>query len=74
MEHQKAITTIAFGSCDRQDLPQDIWKAVAQNEPDLWIWTGDNIYGDSDDMKVLLDKYMKQKSGKDYSAFRKKHK
>ncbi len=69
---KRAITTIAFGSCDRQDLPQDIWKAVAQNQPDLWIWTGDNIYGDSDDMKVLHDKYMKQKSGKDYSAFRKK--
>ncbi|MBU6168900.1 MAG: alkaline phosphatase family protein, partial [Bacteroidetes bacterium] len=42
---KQAITTIAFGSCDRQDLPQDIWKAVAQNQPDLWIWTGDNIYG-----------------------------
>lgn len=69
---KRAITTIAFGSCDRQDLPQDIWKAVAQNQPDLWIWTGDNIYGDSDDMKVLHDKYMTQKSGKDYSAFRKK--
>lgn len=69
---QRAITTIAFGSCDRQDLPQDIWKAVAQHQPDLWIWTGDNIYGDSDDMKVLLDKYKLQKGGKEYRAFRKK--
>lgn len=69
---KRSITTIAFGSCNRQDLPQDIWKAVAQNQPDLWIWTGDNIYGDSEDMNVLNKKYLKQKNGKDYQIFRKK--
>ncbi len=70
---KRPITTIAFGSCNREDLPQDIWKAIAQNQPDIWIWTGDNIYGDSEDMKILHNKYTKQKSGKDYRAFRKKN-
>ena len=51
------ITTIAFGSCNRQDLPQVIWPAINQNNPDVWVWLGDNIYGDSDDMNVLRQKY-----------------
>jgi hypothetical protein len=29
---KRPITTIAFGSCNREDLPQDIWKAIAQNQ------------------------------------------
>lgn len=66
----KKVTTIAFGSCNRQDLPQDIWHAIALNKPDVWIWTGDNIYGDSEDMNVLKKKYLIQKNGKGYQHFR----
>ena len=69
---RKKITTIAFGSCNRQDLPQDIWNQIALNKPDLWIWTGDNIYGDSEDMSILKGKYLKQKKGSAYQNFRKK--
>ena len=65
------ITTIAFGSCDRQDLPQDIWNKIALNKPDLWIWTGDNIYGDSEDMNLMKEKYLLQKNGTAYQNFRK---
>lgn len=67
----KIITTIAFGSCNREDLPQDIWYKIASNKPDLWIWTGDNIYGDSEDMNVLKEKYLLQKNGVPYQEFRK---
>ncbi|MEJ8757809.1 alkaline phosphatase D family protein [Pontibacter sp. H259] len=54
---EKPIDTIAFGSCNRQNLPQVIWPAINQNKPDVWVWLGDNIYGDSDDMNVLQQKY-----------------
>jgi alkaline phosphatase D len=67
---QKKVSTIAFGSCNREDLPQDIWNQIALNNPDLWIWTGDNIYGDSEDMNVLKEKYLKQKNGTAYRKFR----
>ncbi|MER2998001.1 alkaline phosphatase D family protein [Pontibacter populi] len=53
----KPVDTIAFGSCNRQDLPQVIWPAINQNNPDVWIWLGDNIYGDSENMDVLKQKY-----------------
>ncbi len=64
------LQTIAFGSCARQDLPQDIWRDVLANEPDLWIWLGDNIYGDTEDMTVMAAKYQMQKSGELYQQLR----
>ena len=62
----KNLTTIAFGSCSRQDLPQTMWPMVLKQNPDLWIWLGDNIYGDSKDMSVLKAKYDQQKSEANY--------
>ncbi len=66
------LTKIAIGSCNRQDLDQDIWKSISEEEPDLWIWLGDNIYGDTEDMQQLEDKYMQQKYSALYGEFRKK--
>jgi alkaline phosphatase D len=51
------ITRIAFGSCLRQDRPAPILNAVLQAKPDVFIWLGDNIYGDSDDPAVIAAKY-----------------
>ncbi|XAM00465.1 alkaline phosphatase D family protein [Phycisphaeraceae bacterium D3-23] len=52
-------TTIAFGACCHQDRPQPVWDAVVAAEPDLFIFTGDNIYGDTEDMAILQAKYDK---------------
>jgi alkaline phosphatase D len=51
------IDVIAFGSCSHQDKPQPIWSEVLKTNPDLFIFLGDNIYGDSDDPAVLHSKY-----------------
>lgn len=61
--------TIAFGSCNRQNLPQPMWNVIAKEQPDLWVWLGDNIYGDTDDMAVLKDKYELQKNQEGYKKF-----
>jgi alkaline phosphatase D len=53
------ITRIAFGSCSKETLPQPIWDAVLAREPDLFVFLGDNIYGDTRDMDVLRAKYAK---------------
>lgn len=52
-------TVIAFGACAHEDRPQPIWDAVVAAEPDLFIFAGDNIYGDTQDMAVLKAKYAK---------------
>ncbi len=54
------LTTIAFGSCNKQNEPQPIWDVVLKDKPDLWIWLGDNIYGDTDDMNLLKSMYDEQ--------------
>jgi len=40
------LTRIAFGSCADQDQPQPIWDAVMDYRPELFIFAGDNVYGD----------------------------
>ncbi len=50
-------TRIAFGSCAKQDKPQPIWDAVLSAKPELFIFLGDNVYGDTRDMEVLREKY-----------------
>jgi len=40
------ITRIAFGSCADEELPQPIWRAILDYQPELFLFTGDNVYGD----------------------------
>jgi alkaline phosphatase D len=51
------LERIAFGSCARQHEPQPIWEAVVELKPERFLFIGDNIYGDSQDMNVLRAKY-----------------
>ncbi|GHF25047.1 hypothetical protein GCM10017044_19780 [Kordiimonas sediminis] len=53
------VSRILFGSCAHQDKEQPIWGPINALEPDLFIMLGDNIYGDTRDMKLLSSKYQK---------------
>ncbi len=44
---------MAFGSCNHQWDPQTIWDKIISNYPDLWVWTGDLVYADTQDMAKL---------------------
>ena len=70
MSNSGSEMLIAFGSCNNQVQPQPLWSDIAQEEPDLWIWLGDNIYGDSPDMDVLRAKYAQQNSNSSYHSFK----
>jgi len=61
---------IAFGSCNKHDEPQPLWKDIASEKPDLWIWLGDIVYADTDDMDEMAAMYDLQKEQKDYTSFR----
>jgi alkaline phosphatase D len=54
---EEPISRIAFGSCCKQDKPAPIWDAIAAQKPDRFLFIGDNIYGDSEDMEVLKAKW-----------------
>lgn len=51
------LSRIAFGSCARQDRPQPIWDAVVETKPQRFIFLGDNIYADTEDMVVMRARY-----------------
>src|SRR5574341_1469915 len=54
---------LAFGSCARfqMDRIQQIWTAIHAYKPDLFLWLGDNIYGDALDPDILREEYRRQR-------------
>nr|KYP71024.1 Alkaline phosphatase D [Cajanus cajan] len=46
VKQEQLVSRIAFGSCSNQSAPQPIWDAVVDFHPQIFIWLGDNIYGD----------------------------
>jgi len=66
VREEASAFTVAFGSCAHQDKPQPILKTAAAHGPDLFIFLGDNIYGDTHDMNVLRAKYNKWMSKTEY--------
>jgi alkaline phosphatase D len=65
-----SVQVIAFGSCNRQDAPQPLWDPIVSENPDLWIWMGDNIYGDSPVMDTLRAKYSRQNANPGYQKLK----
>ena len=55
-------TKIGFGSCLDQRYPQKIWKSIADENINKFIFLGDNVYGDvpSGDTKNLVKAYKLQ--------------
>lgn len=53
----RTLTRIGFGSCAEASKPQPIWDAIHERQFDLFVFLGDNIYGDTRDMSVLQAKY-----------------
>ena len=43
---RRPLTRIAFGSCAEQADSQPIWDAILAYKPELFIFGGDNVYGD----------------------------
>lgn len=54
---EDAVTKVAFGSCANHEKPQPIWDAIDRWRPDVFVFLGDNVYGDTEDMDVLAAKY-----------------
>ncbi len=66
VDESKTLTKIALGSCNRSDYDQPLWQPILEKKPDLWIWLGDNIYGDTEDMEALAANYARQKNNTEY--------
>lgn len=63
------VTTIAFGSCNRQNEPQGYWPMIGAHKPDAWLWIGDIIYADRFGIEGIPGQYEIQKQNPAYAAF-----
>ncbi len=63
---KKEDFTLVFASCNDQNREQPLWKPIADNKPDLFIWGGDNIYADTDDMSKMQSEYNKVHANSEY--------
>lgn len=61
---------IAFGSCADQTQPQAILRNVVERDPDVFVYLGDNIYGDTEDMDELRTKYATLGNRPEFQALR----
>jgi len=51
--------TMVFASCADQKRPQPLWEPVLEVNSDLFVWGGDNIYADTEDMAKMKSDYDK---------------
>lgn len=56
---QAKVQKILFGSCSHQDKSMPILDAINKENADLFIFLGDNIYGDTENIQELADKYVR---------------
>lgn len=62
--------SIAFGSCLKQNKPQPVWKQIAAQAPDVFLFMGDNVYIDSTDPKVMAAAYQQLGKNPLFKEFR----
>lgn len=55
----EADFTMVFASCNDQEREQPLWKPILENNPDVFIWGGDNVYSDTEDMAKMTADYNK---------------
>ena len=66
-----SVVTIAFGSCNKTDEPNVFWDDILACNPDIWLWGGDIVYADTEDMDELRALYNEQNSLPAYQELRK---
>ncbi|MGB5171871.1 alkaline phosphatase D family protein [Eudoraea sp.] len=58
--------SIAFGSCNKVELENLLWDDIKDTDPVLWIWGGDNIYADTENVEEIRKMYASQNKVKGY--------
>lgn len=64
------LSRIAFGSCNREYKPQPLWNAILASDPQVWIWLGDIVYGEADNLPDLERRYNALRAHPGYAAVR----
>jgi alkaline phosphatase D len=64
--HGERVSTVAFGSCHRLENAHGVWDSInglgGGSGPDVFVFLGDNVYADTEDMGVMRGKYERLRS------------
>lgn len=60
---------LSFASCNNQLVPNKLWGPILSHHPDLFIWGGDIIYADTENMAFMQENYDMMKQDSSYAAF-----
>ncbi len=71
------LTRVAFGSCNHQSRSQHMWAQIAAKNPDMFLFIGDNNYGDQGwngdaNLSTLRDAYATMAKTPELTDFRSK--
>lgn len=53
---EEPITRILFGSCIKQENPVPIFETIIKRAPEVFLFLGDNIYADTEDIALMREK------------------
>lgn len=71
--NEESISKIAFGSCNNPSTKKGftpIFDTIIAKQPDVFVFLGDNIYGDTKNMNVLKAKYQELEDVDDFRKLR----
>ena len=63
---------VAFGSCNQVHYPQPLWESILSLESDMWIWLGDSVYADTEDIGKMRALYEAQAQKPTYAKLAQK--
>lgn len=66
------LSSIAMGSCLRQNRRQPVWKAILAAGPEMFLHLGDNIYADTYSSAEMRSNYAQLWANPDYQALRRR--
>lgn len=65
---------VSFGSCSKQYKDQSYWNDIAGDQPDVFVFLGDNVYADTDKENEMRSAYEQLGSNTFYKRFEEKTK
>ena len=51
------LTRFAFGACWKPNRSQGHWEQILKNQPQFWLWLGDNVYANTSNEIQMKKKY-----------------
>jgi len=81
LDYKQPLTRISFGSCLKEKDDMSIWNEIGATDSDLFVFLGDNVYGDlypddprfkNPEMPYMRASYAKLKDSSIFANFRKK--